>query len=99
MTNQSLTAYKKEILDIFPDADLSLIKEVIYLDSWSSYEEFGGLLIFIGIDDSVQKCDYGYCVMAENNENLFLPQEITLAVAAEEIADMKHAISQSSLNF
>ena len=30
-----------------------------------------------GIDGSIQQCEYGYSVMAEDNTNYFTPVEIT----------------------
>jgi len=68
-----------QILDTFVDVDLSIIKEVVYFDGWSTYEESGGYLIFIGIDDSIQRVEYGYCVMVsrEDNINHFDPVDIT----------------------
>lgn len=66
-----------QILDTFPEADLSIIKQVLYFDGWSTYEEYGGYLMFIGIDNSIQRCEYGYCVMVADNTNYFLPYDIT----------------------
>ena len=34
--------------------DLSIIKKIIYFDGWQTYEECGGIMIFEGIDDSIQ---------------------------------------------
>ena len=85
---------KEDILDTFPDADLSIIKGIYYFDGWSDYEECGGILIFQGIDDSIQIVRYGYCVMAENNESVFDPEDIWDYEAEQEIADMERAKSE-----
>jgi hypothetical protein len=65
------------IVETFSNADLTIIKEVIFFDGWMTYEECGGYLIFIGIDDSIQRCEYGYSVMTDDNTNYFEPAEIT----------------------
>lgn len=67
----------EHVVEIFHEPDLSIIKEVLFLDGWYSYEECGGYLIFRGIDDSIQCCNYGYCVFADDNTNYFEPREIT----------------------
>lgn len=77
------------VLDTFKDADLSLIKEILYFDGWTTYEEDGGYLIFLGIDDTIQLCEYGYCVMAEDNTNYFNPIEITRDEMDRRILEMK----------
>jgi len=86
-------------LSIFPDADVSIIKEIIFFDGWNSYEEYGGYLIFIGIDDSIQLCEYGYCVMAsdEDNQNRFTPCEITKEQADTLIEEMTIYIMENTL--
>ena len=81
-----------EIEELFEDADVSLIKEIIYLDGWSDWEECGGYLIFLGIDDCIHYCEYGYCVMATDNTNYFEPVEITRKVAEEMIREMDKEI-------
>ena len=68
---------RQQICETFVGVDLSIIEDVLYFDGWTSYEECGGYLIFKGIDGSIQRCDYGYCVMVEDNTNHFLPVEIT----------------------
>ena len=72
-----------DILDMFTGVDIELIKDVIYFDGWSSYEESGGYLIFTAVDDTIQLVDYGYSVMSDDNSNQFHLQEIT-----KERADM-----------
>lgn len=88
---------KEHVIDIFPDADLSLIKSIIYFDGWTSYEECGGILIFRAIDDTIQIVDYGYCVMATDNTNYFDLREVSKEEAEEEIREMKEAIDRYSL--
>ena len=68
---------KQQILDTFADADLSIVEEVLYFNGWVSDEECGGYLMFRGIDGSIQQCEYGYSVMAEDKTNYFTPVEIT----------------------
>jgi hypothetical protein len=80
------------ISETFPDADLSIVKEVLYFDGWSGYEECGGYLIFVGIDDTVQLCEYGYSVMAPEEANHFSPREITEERSRELIAEMDACI-------
>lgn len=89
---------KKEITELFADADLSLIREILYFDGWSDYEESGGILVFRAIDDSIQIADYGYCVMAEDNTNRFYLREVSLAEAQQEIKEMEAAINKEVTN-
>lgn len=84
----------QDILDTFVDVDLSIIKEVLYFDGWTSHEECGGFLIFEGVDGSIQRCDYGYSVMADDNTNYFQPYEISREQADEDIADMKKYLDE-----
>ena len=44
----------ERVMEIFVDADISIIKEIIYLNGWSGYEDSAGYLIFKGI--MVQIC-------------------------------------------
>ena len=81
----------EQVMEVFVDADISIIKEIIYFGGWASYEEDGGYLIFRGIDDSIQYCNYGYSVMAEDNNNYFNPQEITAEEALELIKEIEDA--------
>jgi hypothetical protein len=86
----------KEISETFHEADLTIIKNVIYFDGWSDYEESGGLLIFRGIDDSIQTLDFGYCVMAEDNTNYFRPNEVSVHEAQRQISTMNAAIKETN---
>ena len=78
------------LVDTFSDVDTTIIKEVLYFDGWTSYEECGGFLIFVGVDDSIQKADYGTSVFAEDNTQYFRPYVITREEADREIAEMKY---------
>ena len=82
-------------MEIFEDIDISIIKEIIYLDGWSGYEESRGLFVFKGIDDSIQYCEYGSCVMADDNTDYFRPQEITPDEALEMITEMEKYINEN----
>jgi hypothetical protein len=82
-----------EIEELFEDADTSLIKSIIYFNGWSDWEECGGYLIFEGIDDSIQMCSYGYCVMASDNTNYFHLTEISLDQSKVLIKEMEDAIN------
>lgn len=81
----------ERVIEIFVDADISIIKEIIYFDGWYGYEECSGYLIFKGIDDSIQCCTYGYSVFADDNNNYFDPREITAEEALEMITEMEKA--------
>jgi hypothetical protein len=86
-----------DIEEMFDDADVSLIKEIIYFDGWSTYEESGGYLIFKGIDDSIQLCEYGYSVMGDDNTDYFQPVEITQQQADDMIKEMDEWINSSDM--
>lgn len=85
----------QSIVDTFPDADLSIIEEVLYFDGWQSYEECGGYLIFRGIDGSIQRCEYGHCVFAEDNTNYFTPMDITHEEYLQNVKDMDEAAANT----
>jgi len=87
----------QEVKDTFPDADLSLIKEILYFDGWNSWDGHGGILIFKAIDDSIQIASYGSNVFSEDNENYFELEEISLEVMKKEIECMELNISENSL--
>ena len=83
-----------EIEELFEGADVSLIKEIVYFNGWSDYEECGGYLIFVGIDDCLHLCEYGYCVLATDNTNYFEPVEITQETADEMMREMDKMIME-----
>ncbi len=85
----------ERVIEIFVDADISIIKEIIYFDGWYGYEECSGYLIFKGIDDSIQYCNYGYSVMSDDNNNYFDPREITAEEALEMIQEMEKAKNEN----
>ena len=73
------TDVAQEILALWPDADLSIIGSVIFLDGWATDEEWGTCLIFRGIDDTIHACEAGYCVYNPDRHNgpfAFDPAEI-----------------------
>lgn len=84
------------VVDTFEDADVEIIKHIEYFDGWQSYEECGGILVFTGIDGSIQVCDYGHCVMADENTNHFEPREVTRDEADRLIAEMTKAAENSN---
>jgi len=53
---------ENRIKNILPDFDFEILKEIIYFDSWTSFEEYHGLLIFKAFDDSYQTLEYGHNV-------------------------------------
>lgn len=86
---------KNEILEIFTNPRIDLIKEVIYFDGWSSWEDCAGILIFRGIDDSLQRVNWSSCGYGSNYE--FEPIEISYEDMIEEIKEMEEAITNVSL--
>lgn len=81
------------IRSAWDDVDLSIIKRIIYFDGWQTYEECGGIMIFEGIDDSIQIASYGHCVMSDTPEQ-FIPAELTEDEANIEIAEMREFLAQ-----
>ncbi len=77
-----------QVLHAFPDADTSIIKRIIFFDGWITYEECGGLLIFQGIDDSIQAANYGKSVFSSDPDT-FCPRDVSEAEADEEIISLK----------
>ena len=87
----------QEVKDTFPDADLSLIEEIIYFNGWNGYEEHGGILIFKAIDDSFQLATYGNNVFSEDTKNYFDLYELSQEEAVKEISDMEVCIERNNL--
>lgn len=92
------SAFKQELFDTFKGIDLSLIKDVLYFDNWTTYEESGGVLIFQGIDDSYQYCEFGHCVMVDSSEqNHFEPIDIQYDRAVEMAQEWDEGIKQNEV--
>ena len=85
----------ERVMEIFVDADISIIKEIIYLNGWSGYEDSAGYLIFKGIDDSIQWCKYASSPYKEDSNHYFEPQEITADEALEMIQEMEKYINEN----
>ena len=82
-----------DIREIFPGADLSLIKGIYYFDGWADFEEDGGILIFQGIDDSIQIAEYGHCVTV-GDSNSFDLEEVDEETAKQRIQEMLSTIDE-----
>lgn len=88
----------EEVISAFPDADITLIDEIIYFDGWTSYEECGGYLIFKGIDGSIQFAEYGTSVFS-SEPNAFCSRDVTAEEAERLILEMQRAIRESDRLF
>ena len=91
----------KELFSKIIQSDLDLIKEVVYFNGWSDYEEGDGILIFKLIDDTYQMVAYGCSMLrlmsgydtAVYGEE-FEPEEISEWEAIEEINEMEKMINE-----
>jgi hypothetical protein len=94
LNERPLTDTDKESLRKIFDSglDLELVSSVIYFGGWCSYEENGGIFIFRAIDGSIQKAEFGYCVMSENHDNSFTLEELTPEEAIKAIEEMEEMI-------
>ena len=86
-----------EILDIWPDADLSIVDSVLYFDGWSSYEDAAGILIFKGIDGSIQAVEWQDSPYTSGSTRDFDPREVTDEEALDLTSDMKAAIESTGM--
>lgn len=86
------TAEIENVLSAWDDADIAIIKRIIYFDGWQTYEECGGIMVFEGIDDSIQIASYGKCVMADGPEP-FCPLEISKDEADAQIEEMTEQLT------
>lgn len=84
----------EEIKSWIKDLDSEIVKEVIYSNGWSSYEEFAQLFIFKAFDDSYQKVEYGSTVYGAWSNDI---QEISFDQVKLEIKEMEEIISDYSL--
>lgn len=68
----------KDISEIYGDSFTSVhqdfIKEFLYNDGWTSYEESGGLIVFEGTDNNLYYLEHAYSVM--ESEHLYVYQPI-----------------------
>jgi hypothetical protein len=90
-----LSYHLNNIIDIFGPVDVSIIDSIIYMDGWSSYEDSGGLIVFYGIDGSIQMIEHAYSVMSDlyPNDNQFIAEEISKEIAIERILHMEGLIN------
>jgi hypothetical protein len=87
----------RELLDLFPDADLSIIESIIYDNGWSGYEDSAWLIIFEGIDGSTQALEYSSCSMCDGEtSNTFTPREINDYEMEELVLQMESDIAENA---
>jgi hypothetical protein len=84
------------ILEVFENPDLSIIKKILYFNGWSTYDESEGYLIFIGVDDTIQLCQYDSNVFADDNTNYFTPREISKREYFQCVKNMDYCIANTS---
>lgn len=60
--------------DSFTSVHQDFIKEFLYNDDWTSYEESGGLIVFEGTDNNLYYLEHAYSVM--ESEHLYVYQPI-----------------------
>lgn len=78
----------KDIFDNFDEISI-LIKESIFNESWSDYEEAGGIFIFRGIDDCLYHQNWGSGWYCKTNNIEF--SEISEAEALDEIKNWNNS--------
>lgn len=81
-----------EVQGAYDTVDVSIIERIIYFKGWTSYEEDGGILIFEGIDGSIQMAEYGSSVFSSERDS-FNPRDITQEEADEEIRKMEEFLA------
>lgn len=79
---------KQHIFEIFADPDLSMIKRLLYFKHWRNSEQCKGYLIFVGIDDTIQQCQYGHHVSDEDKTQYFRPVQIEHAQYLERVKEI-----------
>lgn len=75
----------------FTSQDQELVKKVIYNNSWSTYEESGGLAIFEGFDGETYAVEYGHLVMTDLTYN---PQSVTEDESIVMMLEMEETIEK-----
>jgi len=81
---------ENRIKNILPDFDFEILKEIIYFDSWTSFEEYNILFIFKAFDDSYQMVECGHNVYT--GDFLSNIDEISKEEAESEIEDHQKEI-------
>lgn len=90
---EEMTYYFK---DSFSQYSRSLIRNVVYIDSWSDYEESGGVAIYQDWNGYFYSVDFGHCVMGDNS--VYMAQQITEDMAIESMIEMDSLIIQTQIN-
>lgn len=71
LTPKKLFASDKDFLESwYPNFDYSLVKAFFYLSGWSTYDTSEMLLIFQGIDDSIQELRGNSNPFSKNNNEM-----------------------------
>lgn len=78
-----------EVKEVFgEDADTSIIEKILYFSGWTSWEDSSTLLIFRGIDGSLQMDEHSSSPY--NSEPIiFSPREISQSEADDFISEME----------
>lgn len=70
----------------FCEYDRSLVRNVVYIESYSGYEESNGLAIYQDWNGYFYSVSFGHCVMG-NNE-VYTPEQITEDQAIQAMIEM-----------
>ena len=70
----------------FSSYDRSLVRNVVYIDSWSGYEESSGLAIFQDWNNLYYSIHFGHSVMSELSD--YHPEQIPEELAIEKMIEM-----------
>lgn len=80
---EEMTYYFK---DTFCQYSRSLVRNVVYIESHSDYEESRGLAIYQDWNGYFFSVDFGHCVMGDNK--IYTAQQITEDQAIESMIEM-----------
>lgn len=80
--------------DSFSSYDLTLVRNVVYIESISTFEETTGLAIFQDWNGYYYSINFGHCVMSALGD--YNPTQINEELAIEEIMEMDDLLKETS---
>lgn len=90
----------KDISELYGDSFTSVhqdfIKEVLYNNGWTSYEESGSLIVFEGTDNNLYYLEHAYSVMESEHLYIYQPILSTEAEVLKLMLEMDETIEENN---
>lgn len=90
----------KDISELYGDSFTSVhqdfIKEVLYNNGWTSYEESGVLIVFEGTDNNLYYLEHAYSVMESEHSYVYQPILSNEAEVLKLMLEMDETIEENN---